>query len=142
MNVTHLDSKTEARQAVEQLRAALVQFVSLESDHNDGSAIWREELKHIAQRADLIAAHIDREAALFADDYHLIEVEVQSIHYVWVKGGDRNQANHAAADYVSANFTAAVVDQEHHCAEVVSTNDLETRSAQSWDLGENADIEI
>lgn len=142
MNVTHLDSKTEAREAVDQLHTALVQFVNLECHHNQGTEEWREALKFIAERADLIAAHIDREAAVFDPDYHLIEVEVQSIHYVWVKGGDRNQANYAAADYVSSNFTAAVVDQEHHCAEVVSTNDLETRSAQSWDLGENADIEI
>lgn len=135
-------TRAEAAEILETLDTALARFMRDADRDNDGDDQWNLELRFLVSRCDAVSQLIEQARPHFADEYRLVEVTVKTMHNVWVKGGNNDQAQAAAADYLMRNLTTDCAGDDHLAAWVDDCDTLELRAGRDWETDQTADIEI
>lgn len=92
--------------------------------------------------ADELSHRINETRHLFAEEYHLIEVQTSITTMLWVHGGSAGQAQNSAADFVHDHIDGMVNGIDPIDVRVTSAEHMETRDEYVWDDTQNADLEV
>lgn len=133
-------TREEGREAINELWQAVIKFQTLGDKKGQECSIPQvEQLKNACSDLEPLIWAADES---LQDAYYLAEVEVRSVHNVWVKAGEVERVEDAARHYAQSNFISSIGGEDHLSAEFGEVRILESRDFKEWDSQFSPDIEI
>lgn len=133
-------TREEGREAINELWQALIKFTTL--GDKKGQECNIPQVEQLKKELDALTPLFMAADESLQDAYYLAEVEVRSVHNVWVKAGEVQRVEDAARHYAQTNFISSIGGEDHLSAEFGEVRILESRDFKEWDSQFSPDIEI